>query len=543
MNQKGPIVLFWIGIVLIAQSFLFSCATPIAPDGGPRDEQPPRVDNTESTPNFQTNFVKQRIELTFDEWIKLDDPSQIVYSPPLAKNPVVSTKGKTVRIDFDDNLELRDSATYTINFGEAIVDLTESNPAEDLRFVFATGDFLDSLEISGLVVDALSNEPVEGVRFMLYENLADSVVRTALPFYFSQTGKDGRFNIKNIKEGIFKGFALKSEYDYKYDQPNEEVGFLDTFLTINSTMNDSIRVRLFVAEPVLRVKEIEDKNYGILKVVFNRKPYAVDLVYELTDQTVFYEYDKDTLKVWYDQRSDSAWQFIVRQDTLLNDTIQVKEVDRNAFMEEAQLRAFKPIRKNAKKVIPDEQVFFEFNHPIQSFDTSLIRLYEDTSELVVQADLSIDSIAIRRMNINYNWKEGIPYSLEILPDAIRDMYGLANKDSLVQNYRIEESKNLGIVNLTVEDMDSLSTYLLELISGQSTIVDTIQISGQGTFEKVFKHLSPGEYSVQITTDINANGRWDTGDYDQKRQPEPIFRRKLEKLRANWEVEAKFSLKN
>ena len=542
MNQKGPIVLFWIGIVLVLQSFLFSCATPIAPDGGPRDEQPPRVDTTESTRNFQTNFVKQRIELTFDEWIKLDDPSQIVYSPPLAKNPVVSTKGKTVRLDFDETLELRDSATYTINFGEAVVDLTESNPAEDLRFVFSTGDFLDSLEISGLVVDALTNEPVEGVRFMLYENLADSVVRTELPFYFSQTGEDGRFNIKNIKEGTFKGFALKSEYDYKYDQPNEEVGFLDTFLTINTTMKDSIKVRLFVAEPELRVKEIDDKNYGILKVVFNRKPYEVDLVYELTDQTVFYEYNKDTLKVWYDQRSDSTWQFIVRQDTLLNDTIQVKEVDRDAFVQEANLRSFKPLRKNARKVIPGEQVFFEFNHPIQNFDTSLIKLYEDTSKLVVQPDLSIDSVAIRQMNIDYKWKEGIPYTLELLPNAIQDMYGLSNNDTLVQNYRIEEAKNLGIINLRVDSLDSLNTYLLELISGQSTVVDTIQISEQSSFERVFKNLSPGEYAVQITTDANANGRWDTGDYDKKQQPELIFRRKLEKLRANWEVEAKFSLK-
>ncbi|MEM9850056.1 MAG: Ig-like domain-containing protein, partial [Bacteroidota bacterium] len=140
---------------LIFSSFiLIQCANPGTLTGGPKDEQPPRLDSLESTPNLQTNFEVQDIVLTFDEWIKLNNPfTQIVVSPPLDPKPEVSLKGKSVLIEFDETTELRANATYTINFGEAIQDLTEGNPAENLRFVFSTGDFIDSLEVSGQIKD------------------------------------------------------------------------------------------------------------------------------------------------------------------------------------------------------------------------------------------------------------------------------------------------------------------------------------------------------------------------------------------------------
>ena len=542
MKREGFLLLYIIGFLVLVQFLLFSCATPMAPEGGPRDEQAPQLDSIESTPNFQTNFTKQRIELTFDEWVKLDDPfNQIVYSPPLQPLPIVSIKGKTVRVDFEEESELRDSATYTINFGESIVDLTEGNPAENLRFVFSTGNFLDSLEISGIVVDALTAEPVEEVRFMLYENLADSVVRTELPFYFNQTGKDGRFRIQNIKKGTFKGFALLNDFGYYFDQPNEQIGFPDDFIVINDTTTNFLEIRLFQEEKTLQILDEEDDNYGVLKVIFNRIPYDVDLIYELTDQTVFYEYDRDTLKVWYDQESDSTWQFIVRQDTLINDTIEVKAVDRTSFIESAQLKPFKPLRDRRQTIPPNQRILLDFNHPLQQFDTSLMRLYEDTSKVLVQAAFSVDSLRIRQLNMDFKWKEGKVYALEILPGALTDMYGITNGDTLVQEYKIDLIKNFGTIDLTIDSLSADTAYLIELIKGESTVIDTIRSIGQSRIQKTYELLDPGKYIVQIITDYNANGRWDTGRYDLKRQPEPIFRRKLEELRANWEVEALISL--
>ena len=115
--------------LLFSLVLLESCATVIAPEGGPEDETPPQMDSLRSTPNFQTNFTKQRIELKFDEWVKLNDVfNQIVVSPPMdPSNYEVSLKGKTVRFDFKEEAILRENATYTINFGDAIQDLTQGN--------------------------------------------------------------------------------------------------------------------------------------------------------------------------------------------------------------------------------------------------------------------------------------------------------------------------------------------------------------------------------------------------------------------------------
>ena len=151
---------------------LVSCARQGAPTGGPKDTTPPSVDTLYSTRNYSTRFRPSKIELRFDEWVTLSDAAnQIVVSPPLAKRPEVVLRGKTVTLTFDPSEQLRDSATYTINFGTAVKDLHEGNPVKDLRFVFSTGDLIDSLRVSGKVVDALTGDPVENISVMLYDCL------------------------------------------------------------------------------------------------------------------------------------------------------------------------------------------------------------------------------------------------------------------------------------------------------------------------------------------------------------------------------------
>lgn len=527
---------FLVGILVYS---LQACANPLAPTGGPRDETPPAVIEEESSPNFQTNFEKQRIELTFDEWVQVSDIfKQVVVSPPLDNQLDITLRRRTVRVDFAEDEVLKEDVTYTINFGEAVKDLTENNPAENLRFVFSTGEYLDSLTISGTIVDALTAEPKENIRVMLYENLSDTVVRTERPFYFAKTDKLGKFKIENIKEGTFRGFALEDgDLNYLFNQSTEAIGFPDTFLQISEDTIPGLTIRLFTEAQPYRVQDVDSTIYGLLKVNFNQnpEPSQLSLSYDTLGQEVIYEFDKDTLKVWYDQTDRQNWSFYIRQDTLLNDTISVRPGDRSAYLQETifKLRG----GGTGKTLKPDQPIVLNFNQPIRAVDTALLFLYEDTLRTRIQPVIDFDTLAKKQLRLNYDWKEGMPYALEILPGAMTDLYGLNNPDSIIKDYKASLYKNYGNLNLSLVGFDSTAQYIMELLGRSDVLASRWIVSGSESYQRLINTLSPAKYTIRIITDTNRNGKWDTGEYDTQRQPEPIYRRPLEDVRANWDVEA------
>lgn len=525
-------------LVIIAYA-IQSCANPLAPTGGPRDETPPSVIVEESSPNFQTNFEKQRIELTFDEWVQVSDIfQQVVVSPPLDKPLDISLRRRTVRVDFADDEVLKEDVTYTINFGEAVKDLTERNPAENLRFVFSTGDYLDSLQIGGTVIDAITAEPKENIRVMLYENLSDTVVRTERPFYFAKTNKEGKFLIENVKAGTFRGFALEdSDLNYLFNQANEAIGFPDTLLEMDGDTTKKLNIRLFTEAQPYRIQDVDSTIYGLLKVNFNQNPEAtkLDLAYDTIGQQVIYEFDKDTLKVWYDQNDRRNWSLYLRQDTLMRDTILVRPGIRSTYLEETNFEV--KSGGTPKRFKPSTPIVLNFNQPIQAVDTALLFLYEDTLKTRIQPEITFDTLAKKQLRLDHTWKEGMPYLLEILPGAITDLYGLTNQDSIVKDYQANLYKSFGNLNLTIVDLDSTEQYIVELLGRSDALISTWLISGTTADQRMLNTLSPAKYTIRIITDSNKNGRWDTGHYDTQRQPEPIYKRPIEEVRANWDVEA------
>lgn len=523
-------------LLLLAMALTF-CANPIAPVGGPKDEQPPQLVAEESTPNLQTRFGKQRIELTFDEWFEVQDVfNQVVVSPPLEYPFEITLRGKTLRFDFDEKEELRPEATYTINFGEAVRDLTERNPAVNLRFVFSTGEFIDSLSVSGVVVDAQKGEPVKDVLFMLYENLADSVVRAERPFYFARTNKEGAFVIENVKAGRFKGFALQdANRNYRFDQAQEPIGFPDSLLVLSDSLQPKVHIRLFTEEQPLRLMGSDDSRYGLIRLNFSKPPEGLGITYQDAGQTVIFEHNPDTARIWYDQPEDKGWKLFLQQDTILYDTVAVRARSRQEFLEKNKLllaRAGKgPLRLN-----PTKEAELTFNHPITALDTSLMRLYEDTLRLEVQPEYRLDTNGQRRLLLAYPWKEGLPYELELMPGALADLYGLQN-DTLLLAIQVDQLKSYGNLTLQVDSLSADSSYYLELLGKGDEFIASFAVRGDTSFRQTLRALPAGNYTLRLIEDWNGNGRWDTGNYGARRQPEPIYLRPLEQLRSNWDLEA------
>ena len=549
--------------LLFSLVLLESCATVIAPEGGPEDETPPQMDSLRSTPNFQTNFTKQRIELKFDEWVKLNDVfNQIVVSPPMdPSNYEVSLKGKTVRFDFKEEAILRENATYTINFGDAIQDLTQGNKTSDLKFVFSTGDVIDSLEVKGTIRDAYTGEAIEDALFMMYENLNDTVVRTIKPLYFARTNALGQFTITNVRADTFKGFALvDSDVNYLYNQPSEKIGFPDNLIVVaDDSTSKPIKIKVFQESIRLKIKEKFIPDYGKVSFHFNTNPKDVELTYSQLEQKTYQRMEGDSIQLWYNLDSMRSWNIFLNQDTFLNDTIKVRSRKKADFLEENPLTIGKPRRSSRKgragnkkkeddqpkvkqvlssqKINPAKQLVLTFNHPLDSFDVSKIQLLQDTSKQVVKPQFQIDSTDRRNLQVDFKWKEKIPYQLDFLPGAVTDFYGNKN-DTLEQPLTIQELKEFGNLILLVESLKKDTNYILEVLDPDGKIIETYNFEQQTDSREEIKYLEVGKYSIRLIEDLNKNGKWDPGNYDLKKQAERVYSKSISDLRANWDVEVK-----
>ncbi len=528
------------GIFFSLLALLAACANPISPTGGPIDEQAPRIDSLQSTPNYQINFAQRSFELTFDEWVVLEDVlKEVVVSPPLDFD--VSLKRRTVTFEVKEGDSLRANTTYTVNFGEAVKDLTERNPAENLRFVFSTGSFLDSLSIRGRLLDIEKREPVEGAYFMLYDNLADSVVRSERPYYFGRTDKQGFFEINNLRAGVFKAFALKGAgvTSYFYNNIGDQIGFPDSFLVVDAEQEPEVNLNLFVEEKPLRFFNSNVSTYGQAKLVFNQEA-PTDLEIVLPDSINFNftgtEVDKDTFRLWYDTDSDSNWQFIIRKDTLVDDTISVPNLSVDDFLAENRLVQLN--NRGTANLAPRSPIEITWNHPLNSIDSNYIFLFKDSTQLRPTL-LEVDSTDFRLLRINYPFQQDSVYKLLLDPGALVDQFGLTN-DSIDVNLVVANEEDYGTVILNFTNLDSTGIYLVELLQG-SNLMDTFYIKNQAVFDYEKTLLKPGKYTLRLIVDENNNQQWDTGSYDEKRQAELIFIKELEQLRANWELEATINL--
>jgi Bacterial Ig-like domain len=546
MRKKNNHILS-ICLLLLCYLFFFACAKIVAPTGGPKDVTPPGLIPEKSDSSMQTNFKQRSFELTFDEWVKLDNVSkQVVVTPPLQYTPDVKLKKRTVIFSFDEKEVLRDSATYVINFGDAIKDLNESIPAKNMRFVFSTGDYIDSLSVEGKVIDAFSGEPVKDVTVMLYDNLSDSVVYKERPFYLSKTSESGTFKIENIRADTFKVFALADKnFNYLFDMPSEQIGYQSEQFILNDSVKINLILELFEEEKALRLVDKIADRYGKLTLIFNKPPdEKLQVTFDPVLQRQHKVYEQDSIHLWYQPKDSVNWSVYLQQDTLLYDTVKVKAGSRAAFFAKAKIKLNPKVRSKLEKHNRTQAMLLEFNHPIAALDSNAFVLLEDTTLTSVKPMLqfSVDTPMVVRLQ--YRWKENVKYQLILTPGAVTDWYGVKN-DSIPLSFTIPSLETFGNMNLQLSGLKKELFYIVELYKGKE-LVNTRSINADSILTIPYNGLPPAVapeplYNIRVIVDADGNGRWSPGNYTMKTQSEMLYFRELGELRANWDVNYEVSL--
>ncbi|HMT28874.1 MAG TPA: Ig-like domain-containing protein [Bacteroidia bacterium] len=520
---------------LLAGWLLSGCANKVAPTGGTKDILPPTVVSV-SPPQRSLNLTSGKIVITFDEYVQLKDINkQLVISPIISPPPRIYVLKKSVVIELPDSL--RSNTTYTINFGNAIADNNEGNPLPQYHYTFSTGTFIDSLKVTGKILNAETGKPEKGSLALLYKStIADSSLLKIPPDYFTRSSDEGNFVIENIRDGKYKLFGLVDKSNnYLLDPKDEFAGFEILPVDPKDSLNFEIRVAKQPAEKQLAKGSSIDEA-GKLITAFTKPvtqlswKFITDEPDEIireksvnNDTIIFYclPAQSDSVKIaWYENE--------ILIDTVLYKKARVAGSSSTAAKNNSAAWKSDPAQGGSLK--GDSHPIIKWSAPVIAFDTLKIQLWKDSVQLPVSVSF-LDSIQTQ-MQLTGTWSEGI-YTLKLLPAAITDFFSRSN-DSVVVTFTVPGERSIGTISYKLNSLVR-ANYILQLVNDKDEVIR--QRFNSGVSEGTFEMVEPGIYRLRLITDNNNNHIWDAGDVRKGVQPEEIDYH-FEKLtvRANWEVE-------
>ena len=581
-------------LALFAFAALSGCAAIGNPDGGPYDETPPRITNSHPE-NGATGVKTRKITIDFNEFIKLENASEkVVVSPPQIEQPEIKVIGKKIQVELFDTLI--PNTTYSIDFADGITDNNEGNPLGDYCFRFSTGDAIDTLEVSGYVLNAQDLEPVKGITVGLHSDLSDSAFTTKPFERVSRTDADGHFTVRGIAPGTYKIYAVmdmdqtfslsqrnemiawmdsvivpSSEQRFRVDTLFTDEGLVDTTILVSYTqfLPNDITLLAFTQEPVIQYmtaseRQTHEKFTLRFALPLDSMPIVKGLNFDESDAYIIQHSERyDTLTFWmkdttvYYQDTLSISVTYLGTDTAgllsnLTDTINlIPKKSRQYIVNEAAKKAEQDKKDLDKKIRQLErkgdslgivklltpevkfldykltsgsslsiyaQISLSFKEPVSFLSDTAIHIYQkiDTIWNPIPFEIEHDTINILKYDIYAEWKPEQTFKITIDSASIQGLYGLHNGpiQSTIKFNALDKYSTL-----TVNVANPKPTYTVRLHNKGGAIVNS------GTLENGsvdFFLLPPSTYYISMFDDTNENGKWDTGDYNEKRHAERVW---------------------
>jgi len=563
-------------------SILPKCANIKPPSGGPKDTIPPILIISDPF-NKTINFTKRSFYFEFNERIKLDKfKNQLIITPRIESKYESKLKKNSFTLDFEEDFE--DSTTYTFNFREGIKDLTEGNVTLDNKFVFSTGDYIDSLSITGTITHLFTADTLKEILVGLYKMDGDTInIFNGSPYYFAETDKKGFYALENIINGIYKIYAFRDgNNNLKLESKTEPYSFLsDTiFLSQNISNLDlqlyNLDFRNYKVQTALPSGQYYYINFNKFIVSYSLAPLDKDIeifsgfAKEHKSIKIYNTFDsKDSIEVYY-QAIDSINNFI-------QDTVWVKFKKSNRKYDDFELlispksstvpEQFELLLNFSKPIsyINKDSVFFQFDTTaINNLNEDSLYLWNDRfDELKISVSLNktlADTILAQRERLakmkTDSLKEGKSKKGKSDRSAKKQMASKGKKDTEIElnkglqfyigkeaffsiendtlyptsiNYKFSNKEDFGILSGNVQT--KYPGYFIQLLDNTNNIIDE-----QHNVKNYRFTMVPGKYKIRVMIDNNGNGIWDPGNMILDIEPEEVlFFPKIISIRANWEL--------
>lgn len=624
MVERLRYIILRLPAVYLLVSLFYACANIGNPNGGPYDEKPPKFVSSKPAMN-QLNFKGKNIEVLFDEFISVDNPSEnVIVTPPQKQSPIIQAIGKKINVELRDTL--KENTTYTIDFTSSVADNNEKNVLENFSFAFSTGDVLDTMQISGFLYDARELEPVQKMIVGIHNDLSDTAF-TRTPFLrTSKTDEKGHFVIHNVAPGSYHVFALEDKNrNYAYDKnADESLAFLDSIIIpscerkivpdsiwkdtiinkIDTVVFDSIAMvekTIFYPNDLIlwyfkdsiaprqRMLRPERPQDYIFTLKFNAPldtfPYPVPLNFEVPDSAWFVTqrgedpesfainywvldsmiYNIDTLmvEVTYWKNNDTVPDLLELQ----TDTLSLVNKEAAQKKKEKKKKAPK-VRKTAPKdslktdsvppppppvplkmainpsgsLNPYDVITIVVAEPVLDVRKEFFRLEIGVDTLWEETDFEFETDSVRAMTyiIKRPFKYEERYRLTADSALLKGVYGHVN-DSTTVTLTVKGEKEYGHLSVAVkglpvleDDSSAVIPAFMELLGSSGAPVRKATVENGVA---LFRDMPAEKYYARITFDVNGNGVWDAGSYEERKQPEKVvyFMKQFE-IRQNWKIE-------
>ena len=567
-------------LLFFATAFASRCARVMTPEGGPKDTLPPVI--VSLTPdNFSTNFNEKRIIIEFDEYVQIKDQQKEFFtSPQMKKKPTISLRGRGIMVQIKDTL--LENQTYALDFGSAIRDNNEGNPLHGMRYVFSTGEAVDSMTCTGYTADAYRADSVEKTFIYFYyaDSLPvtpeyDSTIFNRKPDAIARAQSNGIFIAQNLKPVKYRAIAVKDTNDNQmYDPGTDMVGFIDSMINPAELPDyymwyDSIR-RYVTAEPQLYFRMFTDKAFRRHTLQMSERPARNRaMLYfgaenpdiksirfdSIADENFIIDYrnrGRDTVALWFAGtelpdtirgeitfiRHDSinnlveateplrlTWRFVEtkeqQREREKNERAREKaEAAGEEWVEPKQPNPFGMKIEQRGDINPLRTVDITFDYPIQSIDSAAVVLNR------IEGSEPVESVPVR---FERDTSDILKWHMKVdwqpatkyaltLPEGVFTDIAGQQNDSLSVNYTTHDPDKFGKVTVRLSGGRNGASYIVQLLNGAGRLTEERRGLRGGDVE-TFEYVQTGEIKLRIIEDMNHNGEWDSGNLVEMRQPE------------------------